>query len=85
MVFAEYTEAFTTFTNPTDIDECESSPCDHNCRNTEGSYTCSCNPGYSLSRRTRCVGRLKPKVFLVVFISAGIIIEVKSIQYRLFS
>ncbi|XP_059169369.1 cubilin-like [Physella acuta] len=34
-----------------DIDECEdNSTCDHTCVNTEGSYTCSCNPGYVLSR-----------------------------------
>ena len=32
-----------------DIDECESSPCSvhADCRNTEGSYYCSCHPGYS--------------------------------------
>ena len=32
-----------------DINECnESSKCDHLCTNTNGSYYCSCNEGYSL-------------------------------------
>ena len=33
----------------TDIDECLSTPCDKNavCANTEGSFTCKCNTGYS--------------------------------------
>ncbi|EDO49615.1 predicted protein, partial [Nematostella vectensis] len=31
-----------------DINECNSasSPCAQQCTNTEGSFTCSCNPGY---------------------------------------
>jgi len=32
----------------TDINECSSSPCDHTCNNTVGSYECSCNFGYEL-------------------------------------
>ena len=31
-----------------DINECTSSPCDHTCTNTAGSYECSCNSGYEL-------------------------------------
>ncbi|XP_069093155.1 hemicentin-2 isoform X1 [Pleurodeles waltl] len=32
-----------------DIDECQlRSPCQHECRNTEGSYRCLCPPGYRL-------------------------------------
>lgn len=34
----------------TDIDECEASPCQHECMNTYGSYSCYCRPGYTLSR-----------------------------------
>ena len=33
----------------TDIDECLEDPCHSNatCSNTDGSYSCSCNTGYS--------------------------------------
>lgn len=31
-----------------DIDECKSRPCSQLCRNTFGSYTCTCAPGYFL-------------------------------------
>ena len=40
-----------------DIDECESSPCDHLCTNTPGSFECSCRSGFSLDRnRMSCNG-----------------------------
>ena len=34
-----------------DVDECATgmNGCDHNCNNTVGSYTCSCDPGYTLN------------------------------------
>ena len=34
--------------NCSDVNECESSPCDMNasCSNTEGSFSCECNSGY---------------------------------------
>lgn len=38
-----------------DIDECTSQYCDHNCTNTPGSYTCSCNEGFRLIDKTKCV------------------------------
>ncbi|XP_060763950.1 very low-density lipoprotein receptor [Neoarius graeffei] len=33
-----------------DVDECVKTPdvCDHSCMNSDGSYACSCNPGYIL-------------------------------------
>lgn len=32
----------------TDINECDHAPCSHICRNTEGSYECSCKKGFEL-------------------------------------
>ena len=34
-----------------DIDECliNNGSCDHNCHNSDGSYTCSCSNGYQLN------------------------------------
>jgi hypothetical protein len=39
----------TSFLFFTDIDECVSNPCDVNaaCENTDGSFICTCNTGYS--------------------------------------
>ena len=37
----------------TDVDECIKNPCDHNCTNTDGSFTCSCNNGYELDDNGR--------------------------------
>ncbi|XP_058469945.1 thrombomodulin-like [Solea solea] len=39
----------------TDIDECESGPCDHKCENSFGSYRCSCKKGFQLHGEGRCV------------------------------
>ena len=44
-----------------DFDECRAgtSLCEQNCRNTVGSYTCSCGAGYTLaSNRISCLGEL---------------------------
>ena len=42
----------------TDVNECDinADDCHHNatCLNTDGSYTCSCNPGYTGDGRTNC-------------------------------
>ena len=43
-----------------DINECTelTHSCDHNCNNTEGSYTCSCRDGYLLDGDGRgCTGK----------------------------
>lgn len=37
-----------------DVDECKDRPCTQNCRNTYGSYVCSCVEGYSLRDKHTC-------------------------------
>lgn len=41
----------------TDIDECANgdAECDHDCRNTLGGYTCSCEPGFRLVGQGTCI------------------------------
>ena len=49
-----------------DIDECttDNGGCEHNCSNTEGSYYCYCQSGYSLMIDGRnCTGRTIIKCF----------------------
>ena len=44
----------------TDINECEDgiSGCQHICKNTFGSFDCSCNPGYTLNSDNKsCIGK----------------------------
>jgi len=43
---------------PLDINEClqPNPPCEHTCTNTQGSYVCSCDPGYTLNR-DNCEGK----------------------------
>ena len=43
----------------TDVNECVTSPCDANaaCANTAGSYTCTCNSGYT-GNGTSCTGKI---------------------------
>ena len=43
----------------TDINECQfnNGHCGHHCTNTNGSYYCTCNPGYKLTNNKHsCVG-----------------------------
>lgn len=49
-----------------DIDECSSSdPCEQVCTNSEGSYECSCDPGYSLDDdQHSCNGMVTIVMFL---------------------
>ena len=45
----------------TDINECleGDARCEHNCANTQGSYACGCNRGYTLHSNGRsCIGEL---------------------------
>ena len=53
-----------------DVDECvEQSPCDLNatCTNTPGSYSCSCNEGYSGDGRM-CTGKLLMTMIIAYFL-----------------
>ncbi|XP_069014788.1 thrombomodulin [Embiotoca jacksoni] len=38
-----------------DIDECSYLYCDQDCKNTFGSYVCSCSPGYTLVDHYKCI------------------------------
>ncbi|XP_045916528.1 thrombomodulin [Micropterus dolomieu] len=38
-----------------DIDECSGNYCDQGCKNTFGSYVCTCLPGYTLVDQYKCV------------------------------
>ena len=53
-----------------DVDECENDVCDSNalCTNTEGSYICSCNVGYTGDGKT-CTGT--KNVSLLTLLSDG--------------
>ena len=49
-----------TFIILTDINECNGDHnCDHNCDNVNGSYVCSCDPGYELQSDNRTCEGLK--------------------------
>ena len=42
-----------------DTNECEANPCDQICKNTEGSFDCSCFMGYRLQEDGRsCLGEV---------------------------
>ena len=56
------------FVIPLDIDECATNPCDVNaaCLNTNGSYECSCRPGFEGDGET-CTGNKHPLAFSKIF------------------
>ena len=52
--------SFKTVINTSDKDECISSPCHAlaTCNNTDGSYTCACNAGYTGNGVNNCTGNV---------------------------
>ena len=53
------------FASSSDINECieEMHDCEQNCNNVNGSYTCSCNPGYIIDADLRsCDGKKNHKI-----------------------
>ena len=58
-----------------DVNECTKNPCDHECTNTDGSFTCSCNNGYELDENGRnCSGMninyiVNYQFFILLYIS----------------
>ena len=58
--------------NTLDFDECaseNSNGCQQNCSNTEGSYTCSCNVGYTLDEDGyTCNGKICIIVLLLIIL-----------------
>ena len=47
-----------------DIDECQNSPCDHNCTNSVGSFMCSCPANYIIaSDGLTCTGMTSFRLF----------------------
>ena len=53
-----------------DINECKqgNGGCEHTCTNTIGSYYCTCNSGYKLSKEKHCSGNkiIKNKLIYIV-------------------
>ncbi|XP_042357317.1 complement component C1q receptor [Plectropomus leopardus] len=53
------------YTSCIDIDECSSEQCDHGCRNTFGSFVCSCREGFVLKNQVKCVKAKSSKSLVV--------------------
>ena len=58
-----------------DIDECSDDPsiCDHTCENEPGSYSCTCDDGYTLAAdRSTCSGLFKYKRYITIMLHLDI-------------
>ena len=49
-----------------DIDECSEDPCDHECTNADGSFTCSCNNGYELDENGRSCNGMYIIIMIII-------------------
>lgn len=63
MIWFNFWNTFKVFSiilfHSSDLNECElsTSPCEQGCVNTEGSFNCTCRPGYFLNEdKTSCTG-----------------------------
>ena len=67
-----------TFSSLTEIDECLDNPCDSNatCTNTDGSYICECNTGFT-GNGTNCTGT---SVFLCVRFEASSFLDINECE-----
>ena len=47
------------FCTPSDVDECQQSPCHSmaTCSNTEGTFSCQCRDGMTGDGKTNCTGK----------------------------
>jgi len=66
----------------TDIDECAQThkPCNQTCTNTIGSFTCFCNPGYTLEPdKTNCKGNCRQNFLCCNYLYEH---DVKMYNYR---
>ena len=67
-IYSIYTQLSHLFKH-SDINEClaNNGGCHHDCHNSDGSYSCSCNDGYRLnSDGHTCEGRLSPKKIIII-------------------
>lgn len=59
--------------NCTDLDECKSShDCEQKCRNTIGSYKCSCYEGFMLVNKTKCVPLINPTLLTAELVTPSV-------------
>uniref|UniRef100_A0A3B4ZG79 Thrombomodulin n=1 Tax=Stegastes partitus TaxID=144197 RepID=A0A3B4ZG79_9TELE len=57
-----------------DINECEMDGCDHECKNTFGSFVCSCRKGYALTDQVKCIKAMDSGHLVVTTpVSAGFV------------
>ncbi|TSO25239.1 Thrombomodulin [Bagarius yarrelli] len=61
-------------TECTDLDECilNDNNCEQKCRNTVGSYKCSCYDGFMLVNKSKCVPLIHPTSFTGTFVTPSV-------------
>ena len=69
-----------------DSNECQIVPalCDTGCTNTPGSYTCTCNPGYTFDTTTKkCIGMSIPlgQFWFDLLIFYSVLMKIQNVQH----